>query len=59
MDKSLESPWRTSSYSGSGGGECIEVGARTGVLVRDSKDRAGAVLTFSPDAWQAFLGTVR
>jgi len=47
--------WRTSSYSGSNGGACIEVGA-TGpaVGVRDSKDQAGPQLTFPVGAWQAF-----
>ncbi len=54
--------WRTSSRSGSGGGSnCVEVGARTDgsrVLVRDSKDRTGPVLSFSPAAWTAFTSTL-
>ena len=49
--------WRKSSYSGNGGASCVEVGTATGrarVLVRDTKDRAGAVLTFGPAAWRQF-----
>jgi hypothetical protein len=46
--------WRTSSYSNIGG-ECVEVAADGGLVgVRDTKDRAGAVLTFTPAAWQRF-----
>jgi hypothetical protein len=51
--------WRKSSLSGSEG-ECTEVlytGAH--VLVRDSKDQDGPVLTFTPGEWRAFLGGVR
>lgn len=41
--------WRTSSYSGSNGGNCVETGFAPGaVLVRDTEDRAGAILAFSP-----------
>lgn len=47
-------PWRTSSYSNVGG-ECVEVAAAGGRIgVRDTKDRAGATLSFSPAAWQRF-----
>lgn len=46
--------WRTSSYSNIGG-ECVEVATAAGVVgVRDTRDRAGATLAFSPDAWQRF-----
>ena len=30
-----------------------------GVQVRNSRDRQGAVLTYTPDEWKAFLGGVR
>jgi hypothetical protein len=52
--------WRTSSYSGSNGGNCVEVG-ETGraVAVRDTKDRSGVVLTFGPDAWRRFAATIK
>jgi hypothetical protein len=29
------------------------------VAVRDSKDRRGPVLNFTPDEWKAFVGGVR
>ena len=51
--------WRTSSYSGSNGGQCVEVAASDRVLVRDTKDRAGAVLTFGPDASREFAGRLK
>ncbi|MGD0374076.1 MAG: DUF397 domain-containing protein [Streptosporangiaceae bacterium] len=48
--------WRKSSYSGGNGGNCVEVAANLPgiVAVRDSKDRGGPVLIFTPDEWQAF-----
>jgi len=43
--------WRKSSYSGNGGGECVEIGASPGaVVVRDTTDRAGPMLWFTPAA---------
>jgi hypothetical protein len=50
--------WRKSTFSESNG--CIEV-AFVGeqVAIRDSKDRSGPVLTFSPTEWEAFLAGVR
>ena len=29
------------------------------VLVRDTKDRAGAALTFAPDTWRAFAAGIK
>jgi Domain of unknown function (DUF397) len=48
--------WRTSSYSGTQG-NCVEIALNLNsvVAVRDSKDRGGSVLTFTPHAWQAFI----
>ena len=52
--------WRTSSYSGNGGASCVEVGeAVPGVLVRDTTNRAGAVLTLPAAAWHALLAEIR
>jgi hypothetical protein len=53
--------WRKSSYSGGGGGNCIEVAdGFTGVKpVRDSKDPSGPALVFPADAWQSFVTAVR
>ncbi|WBB73655.1 DUF397 domain-containing protein [Micromonospora sp. WMMD1128] len=47
--------WRKPTRSGQS--ECVEVADNLdGVVgVRDSKDPAGPVLTFAPDAWRAFV----
>jgi uncharacterized protein DUF397 len=56
----MESNWRKSSYSGSNGGECVEVASVTeSVMVRDTTDRTGPVLTFTVDAWRAFTATIK
>jgi hypothetical protein len=52
--------WRTSTYSGSNGGECVEVATRSGrVLIRDTKNRNGSVLQVSPAAWRTFASRVK
>jgi hypothetical protein len=53
--------WRKSSRSNGNGGDCVEVadlpdGSRA---VRDSKDRSGPVLLFTPSEWQAFVEGVK
>jgi hypothetical protein len=51
--------WRKSSYSnGTPEGECVEVSLTCDARVRDSKNVAGEVLTFSTSAWRAFLDQV-
>jgi hypothetical protein len=48
-------PWRTSSYCDTGG-QCVQVTqAGTTVAVRDSTNPHAALLTFTPQAWTAFL----
>lgn len=53
--------WRKSSYSSGNGGQCVEVARNLpGVVgVRDSKDRRGPVLIFTPDEWRLFTVGVR
>lgn len=52
--------WRTSTHSGSNGGQCVEVaGLAAGVAVRDSKDRSGPVLLIASAGWAAFVDGVR
>lgn len=50
--------WRKSLVSGNG--NCVEVAfVGQSVLVRHSKDRGGATLTFTLSEWDAFLAGVR
>jgi hypothetical protein len=52
--------WRKSSYSGNGGGECVELANRPGcVLVRDTEDRTGPALRFTQGAWQRFAAQLK
>lgn len=52
--------WRKSTYSNANGGDCVEVGnAARAVLVRDTKDRGGVMLTFSAGAWGRFTDTLK
>ena len=46
--------WRKSSFSGSNGGQCVEVSSAQGVKVRDTTDRDGVTLEFTAEAWTAF-----
>ncbi|HEV3379928.1 MAG TPA: DUF397 domain-containing protein [Trebonia sp.] len=47
--------WRKSTHSGGNGSDCVEVGGSgETILVRDTKNCAGAVLTFGPDEWRGF-----
>lgn len=49
--------WFKSSYSGTEGGQCVEVAAGTAAVhIRDSKAIAGPVLTVSRNAWAGFVG---
>ena len=51
--------WFKSSYSGTEGGQCVEVAAGTTVVhIRDSKTEAGPMLTVSREAWTGFVGLV-
>ncbi|WP_371640015.1 DUF397 domain-containing protein [Streptomyces virginiae] len=51
-----ESAWFKSSYSGGGGGECVEVATTDGsVHVRDSKTLAGPIVRVSPKAWSGLV----
>jgi hypothetical protein len=57
---SSELSWRKSSYSGGSGGDCVELADQVGrVLVRDSKDAAGPVLRFRPQAWRELTSRLK
>jgi hypothetical protein len=52
--------WRVSTYSNGGEATCVEAATgTTGVMVRDTTDRAGATLTISTANWTRFLAEIR
>ena len=59
--ETIDQCWRRSSYSGNGGGNCVEVATNMpGVIaVRDSKNPHGPVLMVSKDAWASFITRLR
>jgi Domain of unknown function (DUF397) len=51
--------WRKSKAS-VGANDCVEMtSTQRSVLVRDSRDPAGAVLEFSPGQWSGFMRRIR
>jgi hypothetical protein len=52
--------WSKSTRSNNGG-NCVEVATNVpgAVAVRDSKDRRGPRLVFTPAEWQAFTATIK
>ncbi|MEU2249654.1 DUF397 domain-containing protein [Streptomyces sp. NPDC019224] len=57
MNNTEHLAWFKSSYSGTEGGQCIEVAAGAGTVhVRDSKVAAGPVLQVSRAAWAGLVG---
>lgn len=53
MDTVSANPWRTSSYSGQGGQNCVQVASQARVLVRDTKNHGhGPVLEITPSDWR-------
>jgi hypothetical protein len=51
---STSAPWRVSSWSKSG--NCVEVANfDRSIAIRDTKDREGRVLSFSPIVWERFI----
>jgi hypothetical protein len=53
--------WRKASLSDNNGGNCVEIALNLPGIsaVRDSKDREGPVLVFTPDEWRAFAAGVK
>lgn len=51
--------WRKSSRSPSGTGQCVEVASTgLGVAIRDSKQKAGPVLTCDRTVWTGFVASI-
>lgn len=49
--------WMKSSYSGTSGGDCVEVAAAPAIVhVRDSKNRALPSISVGAEHWAAFVG---
>jgi len=61
MDRDDRAAWRKSTYSGTNGGNCVELADKVGrVLVCDTKDNErGLVMSFTGDAWHTFLSTIK
>ncbi|OZM72388.1 DUF397 domain-containing protein [Amycolatopsis antarctica] len=60
MSTTRDTGWFTSTHSGAADNDCVEVRLTdAGTRVRDSKDRHGPALAFSPAAWTALLRTTR
>ena len=55
-----ELTWKKSSYSGTTGGNCVEVAALPdgGQAVRDSKNPEGAVLVLTAGQWAGLVRSV-
>jgi hypothetical protein len=53
--------WHKSTYSGSNGGQCVEVARNLEriVAVRDSKNPDGPKLVVSAAGWRAFIADIR
>ncbi|MEV0004446.1 DUF397 domain-containing protein [Micromonospora sp. NPDC050980] len=51
--------WRKSTWSANEG-NCVEVAGNLSgvVLVRDSKDPSGPILTFAPAAWRSLVASL-
>jgi hypothetical protein len=58
---SPDTVWTKSSYSGSTGGNCIELAHLYGgqVAIRNSRHRSGPALLFTEAEWDAFLAGVK
>jgi hypothetical protein len=60
MEDKIDPRWRKSSRSSGNGGACVEAGNLPGlVLVRDTTNRDGGTLMFTPEAWSTFTTALR
>ncbi|MBB5936285.1 DUF397 domain-containing protein [Streptomyces zagrosensis] len=56
----MSEKWSKSSYSGSNGGQCVEICTQSKrTCVRDSKDQEGSALSFDASAWSSFVAGVK
>jgi Domain of unknown function (DUF397) len=56
MDRVDTLRWRKSTFSGNGGGNCVDI-ADDGekIYVRNSKNPGGMVVSFTQSEWTAFI----
>jgi hypothetical protein len=60
METQIDMGWRKSSYSGNGGGNCVEVGGHAGhVLVRDTRSRERGHVVLTAGQWRAFVAGLK
>jgi hypothetical protein len=61
MEESVDLRWRKSSYSGNGGGNCVEVASNLPdiVAVRDSKNPGGPMLAWTREDWSEFVQGIK
>ena len=61
MEDQIDLRWRKSSYSGNGGGSCVEVARNLPhvIAVRDSKNPCGPVLAVEAAGWRDFIAEVK
>ena len=55
----MSSEWRKSTYSDANGGACVEVATSDAVMIRDTTNRCGFILSVPAAAWTEFLSTLR
>lgn len=54
----MDISWRVSSWSKNG--NCVEIASSgVAVLIRDTKNRSGKVLSFPVTSWENFIKTVQ
>lgn len=59
LSKVEQRSWHKSSYSGSGGGDCVEVAEGEHVLIRDTQHREHGHLSFEGTEWTHLLDTLK
>jgi len=55
----VDRAWRKSTYSGSDGGSCVEVGQEGVIVVRDTTDRDGGTLAVSAEMWRRLVAGIK
>lgn len=59
FEKAERKAWHKSSYSGTAGGNCVEVAEGADVLVRDTQHREHGHLSFQGGEWASLLNTLK